>query len=284
MQWLECQSDLSISELDIFRSGSKTMYPFKMNFILHYLMAISNEYECVFYPTMSPARVLLCQGYEIMVFPTITESVAQELEEIYIVSTLIKCVDSNSEHFRNLRIFAENDNMFWDCDCMDDWLEGLRQPADVTSECQRDMSTTTAHSTINATKSPDDIPETTETKIPSDATTQSDDNYITETAEDTSADNSPQPDDQVPKVGAAAAAAAGGGAALLITAIIIAVRVGRRPTPSFDVEADAERFWLRQSNSSSRCCCRCLKPNARPEMPALELEDMDHFSVCESEI
>ena len=297
------------------------MYPFTVNFIVHYLLSISTN-ECVFYPSWgdSPARIILCQGHEIVSFPPISESVARGLEEIYIVSTFIKCMNSDSEHFGNLTKFGETDNMFWDCDCMDEWFGGLKQSVDINSECPSDIHTIATQSEANKiSTSSTTRAETPKSELSSYSMSQSSFSYSTETAESASdyvttpqstddysssftsetasRSKNPQPDeevtpsvagDQFPQSRAAAAAAAGGGAALAITAIIIAVRVGCKPppNPSFDVEADAERFWIRQSNSGSRHCCRCLKPNGRTSIPSIELEDMDmeRFSVCESEI
>ena len=260
-----------------FRQELK-MHPFKMTVVLLHLMSISNNnQECVFFPTMSPARIVLCQGYDIVTFPTISESVASGLEEIYIVSTSIKCLNTDSQSLTNLVTFAEHDNQYWDCQCMYNWFEGITHEVDVETDCQ--MITE---------------PELTTTNPPSLEVTSGDDNRPAEggTSPEPTLNPSydePRAEDESPPSWVVAAAttgaiAAAAAAAAAGAAIIIAAKAARRAAVCGHGDGDRSRVWVRQSSSFR--CCNCLKPNKRLIMPgiSIELGGMEHLDNCESEL
>ena len=112
----------------------------KVTLLLLYMAAIASTKECVFFPSMEPPRVILCQGYEIVSFPPVSESVAGYIEEIYISSTTIKCIDSNAAIFTKLEIFTEHGNPYWSCDCMDSWISEVNSTVSITTDCQSQSS------------------------------------------------------------------------------------------------------------------------------------------------
>ena len=80
--------------------------------------------ECQCYPDTKEARVLLCEGLHVFEFPTLPMSIKNELEDILIINTMIRCLPSVSEdEFPNLNEFGERNNEFFDCECLKGWID-----------------------------------------------------------------------------------------------------------------------------------------------------------------
>lgn len=254
------------------------MHSFKAVLLLLQLSTIGATDQCVFYPTMTPPRLMLCQGQEIVSFPRVSESVARNIEEIYIKSTAIKCMDSSTAIFARLEIFAENNNLYWSCECMDNWLDELNHTVAVTTDCQSWLNATTVtsrKSTITSLSSTLDMISSTEVDAVSSVSYEA-----------SSVEEGGESRGRKVSLSALAGGVVGVGA-LAATAIIIAgVKVTRRVTVS-DIGGGGEDIW-RQHSDSSRCrgCCfpkrRLMQPSTDVEMGDFSMEGFT--SEEESEI
>lgn len=106
---------------------------------------LDSSQQCSFYPIVPPYKTIYCSGVEIVALPTVDIETATAIGEIYIHATSITCMDSRDAWmYDNLRVFGEQGNAYWNCSCMQKWLDENNGSVDVSSECLGWHTTTTA--------------------------------------------------------------------------------------------------------------------------------------------
>ena len=99
---------------------------------------------CFCYSDMDNLTVVLCEGMDVVEFPTLPPGIVTSVSKIHITNTLIQCLPKNtSSQYVQLKMVGESENVFWQCTCMDMWILNLPNEVEyVTEKCAKDSTTT----------------------------------------------------------------------------------------------------------------------------------------------
>ena len=104
---------------------------------------------CFCYPEMSPPTFLLCNGRDIIKYPTLATGLTKTLKEIHIGETMISCLPSldSADWYASLNVFSESLNDRWNCSCLEMWMSTLAH-AHFTTSCPLGPTTSEAATSV----------------------------------------------------------------------------------------------------------------------------------------
>lgn len=86
--------------------------------------------------------VLMCQGSQVVAYPTLNEAVKNQLVQINVVETYISCLPMIQDNeYPLLKYFNEEGNVFWNCDCFRAWEVMLKETIFRSTSCQTSETT-----------------------------------------------------------------------------------------------------------------------------------------------